>query len=91
MTAFPLRIPDHVMSQARTAADEEKVSINQLLLSFIAEGIGHRRALQSMRERAKRGNVEAALAVLDMVPDVAPDEGDEMPEPSDNQGPAFGR
>ena len=32
------------------------------------------------RGRAARANVDAALAILDKAPDVAPDPGDEIPE-----------
>ena len=80
MTAFPLRVPDHIMEQAKAAAAEEKTSINQLLLAFIAEGLGHRRALKAVKERAARGDVGAALSVLARAPNTAPDDGDELPE-----------
>ena len=83
MTQFPLRVPDHIMDQARIAADEDRVSINQLMLSFIAEGLGHRRGLRAMRGRAARGDPERALAILDGLEGVPPDEGDEMPQPGE--------
>ena len=35
--------PDHIMEQAKMAAAEDKVSVNQIFVSFIAEGLGHRR------------------------------------------------
>jgi hypothetical protein len=79
MTQFPLRVPDYLMDQARAAAEEEKVSINQILLSFIAEGIGHRRAVRSLKERADRGDAEMALAILDGLPSLPVEDGDEMP------------
>jgi hypothetical protein len=78
MTSYALRLPDHIYEQAKAAADEDKVSINQMFVSFIAEGLGHRRALRSMRERAARANVPAALAVLDRAADVPPEAGDEI-------------
>ena len=77
MTGFALRLPQHVLDQAKAAAIEDNVSVNQLLTAFIAEGIGHRRGLKMIRERAARANVGAALAVLDRVPDCPPDAGDE--------------
>jgi len=81
MTSFALRVPDHIYDQAKAAANEDNISINQLLLSFIAEGLGHRRALRVMRERAARANIDAALAILDRVPDVAADMGDGVSPP----------
>jgi hypothetical protein len=77
MSTYPLRIADHVMEEARRAAAEDNVSLNQLLSAFIADGIGHRRAIMSLKERAARGNVDAALSILDRVPDVAPEPDDE--------------
>lgn len=78
MSTYPLRIADHVMEEAKRAAAEDNVSLNQLLSAFIADGIGHRRAIMSLRNRAARGNVHAALAILDRAPDVEPDPGDEL-------------
>lgn len=79
MSAFALRMPDHLMEQAREASETDNVSINQLLVSLVAEGLGHRRALLEMRNRAARGNPTEALRILhDVVPDVEPDEGDDL-------------
>jgi hypothetical protein len=79
MTSFALRVPDHIMEQAKAASAEDNVSINQLLVAFIAEGLGHRRGLKMMKQRAERANVKAALEILDTaVPDVAVDCGDEL-------------
>jgi rubrerythrin len=79
MTQYPLRVPDYLMEQARAAAAEENVSINQLFLSFIAEGMGHRRALKMLQERASRGDAEKALAVLDGLTGLPPETGEELP------------
>ena len=81
MTSFPLRMPDHVLAQAREAAREDNTSVNQLLTSFIAQGLGQRRGLRMLRERAARADVDAVLAMLDQAPDVSPDAGDERPDP----------
>jgi hypothetical protein len=39
-----------------------------MLLSFIAEGIGHRRALKTMQERGVRGDPDKALPILESPP-----------------------
>ena len=80
MTSFALRVPDHIMEQAKEAAAEDKVSINQILVSFIAEGLGHRRGLKTMRDRASRADMGAVLAILDKIPDVPSEPGDEVRE-----------
>lgn len=61
-----------------------------MLVSFIAEGLGHRRGLRTMQERAARANIDAALSILDKAPDVPPDGGDEI-EQTQEQGPSMGR
>ncbi len=89
MTAYPLRVPDHIMDQARDAAAEDKVSINQLMVSFISEGLGHRRGLKMMRERAERADMGAVMAILEKVPDVPAEPGDELPENETSTGPGM--
>jgi hypothetical protein len=79
MTQFPLRVPDHIMEQARAAASEDQVSINQLMLSFIAEGLGHRRGLRIIRQRASNADPDKALAILKGIKGLTPEDGDEMP------------
>jgi hypothetical protein len=79
MSGFALRVPDHILAQAKEAAAEERVSINQLLVALISEGLGHRRGLRELQKRASRADVAEALRIFDEVPDVAPDEGDELP------------
>jgi hypothetical protein len=79
MSGFALQVPDDVLAQAKTAAAEEHVSIDQLLVGLLSEGLGHRRGLRDLRQRAARANVAEALRILDSTPDVPPEEGDELP------------
>ncbi len=70
------------MEEAKQAAAEDNVSLNQLLAAFIADGIGHRRAILSMKKRAERGKCSGRIgSVLDRVPAVQPQAGDELLEP----------
>ncbi|HTO30033.1 MAG TPA: hypothetical protein VL202_02455 [Pararhizobium sp.] len=80
MSTYPLRLADHVMEEAKQAAADDNISLNQLLAAFIADGIGHRRAIIGLKKRSASGNVEDALAILARTPDIAPDPGDELPE-----------
>jgi pyruvate/2-oxoglutarate dehydrogenase complex dihydrolipoamide acyltransferase (E2) component len=79
MGTYPLRLADHLMEEAKSAAAEDNVSLNQLLATFIADGIGHRRAVLDLKRRAARANPQAALEILARAPKVAPDPGDEVP------------
>jgi hypothetical protein len=89
MTSYALRVPDHILEQAREAATEDKVSINQLLVSFIAEGLGHRRGLKMMRDRAAHADMGAVSAILEKIPDFPPEPGDEIPENESSSAPAM--
>lgn len=80
MSQYPLRLPDYMMEQAKAAAAEENVSVNQMFLSLIAEGMGNRRALKSLQQRASRGDPQKALDILDRLPSLPPEPGDEMPD-----------
>ncbi len=68
---------DDILEQAQAAAAEERVSVDQLLLGLISEGLGHRRGLRDLQKRAARADVAGALRILDGAPDVPADEGDE--------------
>lgn len=46
-----------------------------------SQGLGHQRGLKIIKERAGRADVAAALSILARAPKVAPDDGDELPEP----------
>lgn len=76
MSTYPLKLADDVMEEARRAAAEDNVPLNQLLSSFIADGIGHRRAILGLKIRAERGDPTAALAILDRAPSAEPDPED---------------
>ena len=84
---YALRLPDHVMDEARAVAEAQGTSLNQLFTSFIAHGLGQHHAFETIRERAERANVPAGLELLANAPDVQPDEGDEIPEERDSSGP----
>lgn len=78
MLRYPLRLPAHVLEEARRAAAEDDVSLNQLFSSLIADGIGHRRAIMALKARAAQGDPQAALRVLDRVPAIDPDPDDTL-------------
>jgi hypothetical protein len=80
MSNFPLCLPETLMEDAREMADAQGVSINQFLSTLIAERIGELKALRHVRQRIGRASSAGAAAVLALVPDRAPLEGDEMPE-----------
>lgn len=78
MSNYPLRLPDHVMAEAKHLAEQNGTSLNQFLSSLIAERVGELRATANIRVRAERANPSAALAILTRVPDRPPLTGDEL-------------
>jgi hypothetical protein len=79
MSNYLLRLPDHVMAEAKNLAELNGTSLNQFLSSLIAERIGELRATADIQARAARANPAAALAILARAPDRPPLAGDELP------------
>jgi hypothetical protein len=79
MSNYPLRLPEALMEDARGMAKAQGVSINQFLATVIAERVGELKALNHIRSRIARADLAQARAVLALVPDRAPLEGDELP------------
>lgn len=78
MSNYPLRLPDHVMADAKALADTSGTSLNQFLSSVIAERIGELKALKLFEARVRRANKDAAVAVLAKVPRRKALPGDEL-------------
>lgn len=77
MSNYPLRLPEHILSDAKAFAVRNGTSLNQFLSSLVAERIGEMKALAHIEARIARADTATALAVLAKVPDRAPLEGDE--------------
>lgn len=78
MTNFPLRLPDHVLEQAKRLAGANGTSLNQFIGSLVAERVGELNAMTELEKRIARANPEAVMAILARVPDVPPLPGDEI-------------
>lgn len=79
MSNYPLRLPETLMEDARGMARAQGVSVNQFLATVIAERVGELKALNHVRSRIARADPSKARAVLALVPDRTPMEGDEFP------------
>lgn len=78
MSNYPLRLPDHVLADAKAFAARNGTSLNQFLSSLIAERVGELKALAHVEARIARAEAGAASAALAKVPDRAPLPGDEL-------------
>ncbi len=76
MSQYPLRLPDSLMEAVRRTAGKENTSMNQLLVTAVAEKISALETEDMLKERSGRADDEAYLKVLDKVPDIEPAEND---------------
>ena len=77
MSALTIRLPDSVHRNIKQLAARDGVSVNQFIASAAAEKMASVMTLDYLREQAAQGRREDYLAVLDMAPDVPPQETDQ--------------
>ena len=59
-----LRLPPHLLDEARRVAKEEGIALNQLISTSVAEKLSALRTAEFFRERAARADVSKALGIL---------------------------
>ena len=79
MSTLSVRLPDSLHHRVRTLAHKDGISINQFVATAVAEKLAALDTVDYLRERAARANLNDFDRVLDMVPDVEPDETDQLP------------
>lgn len=79
MSTISLRLPESLHRQLRELALAEGVSINQLIATAAAEKLAVLRTVDSLRERAERGDRALFEQILAKVPDVEADDRDRLP------------
>jgi len=78
MSALSLRLPKTLHEQLKELAQEEGISVNQFVLLAVAEKIASISTIEYLEKRAKRGNREKLLEILNKAPDVEPEEFDKL-------------
>jgi hypothetical protein len=77
---YPLKLPASIKAAAARLAKEDGVSLNQWIASAVAQKVGAvETASEFFRRRASGSGPDELRAILGMVPDRAPDPGDELP------------
>lgn len=79
MTTLSIRVPDSLHRAIKDLAAKEGYSINQFLITAAAEKLSALETVDYLRHRAQRANLKDFDRLLGMVPDTAPDPGDELP------------
>ena len=79
MATLSLRLPESVLSKLTELAEQEGISINQLINSAVSEKLAALMTQEYLARRGERASLKRFDAVLDKVPAVAPVPGDELP------------
>ena len=78
MSVLSLRLPESLHNAARELAEEENISINQLITLALAEKISALKTEQFFAERAKQGSRAGFERVMARVPKVEPPDYDRL-------------
>ncbi|HEV2133839.1 MAG TPA: hypothetical protein VGR47_06210 [Terracidiphilus sp.] len=75
-----LEIPESLLKRAEELAREDGVSLDTWVTSALAQKIGVVETAADFFKRRAAGAGKGLKDYLDMIPDVPPDAGDELPE-----------
>jgi len=78
LSVLAIEIPDVVLEQARKAARDEGVSLDEFICRALVETLSAMIPDPYLEARAKRGDLKKFRAVLAMVPDVPPEDCDRL-------------
>lgn len=79
MTSVSLQLPDSLHRGIQELAAKDGYSMTQFLITAAAEKLSALATEDYLTERAKRADMAAFDQIMAQVPNVKPDEGDEMP------------
>jgi predicted transcriptional regulator len=86
MSAMSIRLPDSLHRNARAFAEQEGVSVNQLIAAALGEKLAALGAEEFLASRAQRASKAAFEHALAQVPDVAAAPGDAAAEGGGPEG-----
>jgi hypothetical protein len=78
MSTLSLRLPNSVHRHAKRFAEEEGISVNQLISVAVAEKLSAIDTEKHLAARAARGSVAKFRRVLAAVPAKTPEPGDQL-------------
>jgi hypothetical protein len=82
MSTLSLRLPESLHRHLGEVAEQEGVSINQLINSAVGEKMSALWTEQYLAARAKRGSRKRFIAALSKVPDREPGTDERLPSPA---------
>jgi hypothetical protein len=78
MTTIKANVPDYLAKLAVEAAEKEKITLDQVVSLALSAQVSAWRVRDDIETRAKRANLEAFDRILERVPNVPPQPGDEL-------------
>lgn len=78
MSTMTVRLPESLHDQLKDLAKAEGISINQFLVIAAAEKMSALKTVEFLESEAKLASREEFDSVLRKVPDVQPDEADQL-------------
>jgi len=78
MSALSLRLPKSLHAQLKELAQEEGISVNQFVMLAVAEKVASISTIEYLEKRARCGNREKLLEILNKVRDVEPEPFDKL-------------
>ncbi len=78
MSTISLRLPNYLHDTLRELAQEEQISINQLIVLSIAEKVSALKTEDYLAKRAARADRAKFEAAMSKVPDVEPEPYDQL-------------
>lgn len=78
MTTIETKIPDSILRQAKSFAEREGLSIEEVINLCLAHSLGAWTSKGIIAERGKSGSREKFLEFMSKVPDVEPEEHDRL-------------
>ena len=78
MSTLSLRLPNSIHRHAKRLAEEEGISVNQLISVAVAEKLSAIDTERYLADRAAKGTVTKFRRVLAKIPAGRPEQGDEL-------------
>lgn len=78
MSQFALRLPNSLHGYAKEVAQQDQTSLNQFIVTAVAEKLSAMRTEEFFRDRAAKAKLGRLDAILAKAPDTAPQKGDEV-------------
>lgn len=76
---YALRLPASLKQGAEQVAREDGTTLNQFIVSAVAEKLSAMKTANYFSERAERGDLQAALTFLNRSGGLPPADGDRLP------------